>query len=574
MKEYGIVIVLVMGIVYVRYQDRLVYLIDKPFLLGVSVAIGVGCLTLVFVLMHIFEKYTNKLSMFRSGIRAQKEKAVAYKFLPFDLSRCLEVFDKAKKNKDRTFIGLDASTKNRIMISIPDVQRTQHLQVLGMTGTGKSTSVFYPLIQQDAKKNRPIIIIDAKGEMKSINMVNSILESVGRASDLLVFSLSHKELSCSYNPLYVGTSDPQVVIDAFFSNFDDDNSFFREMSRTIFTYTFKVLHSLGKPFSPMDVYCYLNNDQCRQEINSSIALDNKQGHLNLKLLNQVFQDLHDQYKGWKHVIAGFNNYLTSFNDPILNEDDSDIVLTDVIENNKIVYYQLPTNAYPLQAVSIARIVQANLRYITSLIQTEQIRNDTLISVLIDEYGSFAEETFVEVLNKARSSRMMVTLAHQSLGDLENISHTFKKLIDENTLNKIYLKQSDPELAELIAKSIGTFTKEEKTYRMTAGIWGNQIHSGESSNKVVQEFYFSPDKIKSLFKYGQGYYIYKGENRQTCVNFGQFGSIATKPYQRLRKPNKIIGLELFEKYYLNDTQNITEDNLKVETQSTGTIEFDD
>ena len=570
MKEFGILVLLVMGILFVHFREHIESL--TPSQIYLFFVMGACALGGVFFLLHVLEKYSNKVTMWRSGIKPQKDKAVSYKFRPFELSACLEFFCKDKHNRERTFLGLDASTKNRKMVSLPDIQRTQHLQVLGMTGTGKSSSVFYPLIYQDARKNRPIIIIDAKGEMSSINMVNSILESVGRADDFLVFSLSHKELSCTYNPLYVGSSDPQVVIDAFLSNYTDGSTFFREMSRTIFTHTFFILHSLEIPFSVMDVYCYLNNEECRQDVNRTVA--SKEGRLHQKLLNQVFQDLTDQYKGWKHVIAGFNNFLTSFSDPILNDDDSDIVLTDIIKQKKIIYFQLPTNAYPLQAVGIARIVQANLRYITSLIQTGQIESDELVSVLIDEYGAFAEETFVEVLNKARSSRMMVTIAHQSLGDLENISPTFRKLIDENTLNKIYLKQTDPELAELIARSIGTYTKEEKTYRMKAGFWGNQIHSGESSNKVVQEFYFSPDQVKSLYKYGQGYFVYRGDSQQKCVNFGQFRSVESKEYQKLIKPNKTCGLDLFEKYYLTVSQSTSDNALDAEARNAGSIDFDD
>ena len=132
-----------------------------------------------------------------------------------------------------------------------------------------------------------------------------------------------------------------------------------------------------------------------------------------------------------------------------------------------------------------------------LFKSDRLPKDILVSVIIDEYASFAEESFIEVLNKARSSGMMVTIAHQSLSDLRAISDAFMKRIDENTLNKIYLKQTDPELCELIAKSMGTYIKEEKTYRMTGGRFGNQIYTGETSNRVVNEFYFPPDRIKNL-----------------------------------------------------------------------------
>ena len=273
----------------------------------------------------------------------------------------------------------------------------------------------------------------------------------------------------------------------------------------------------------------------------------------LKLLEGLIERLKNQQNGLENVIAGFTNYLFAHQDSTLNDPDSDIVLTDAIRQRKIVYFQLPTNSYPIQAISIARMVQANLRYISSLIQTGQIPKDILVSIIIDEYASFAEESFVEVLNKARSSGMMVTIAHQSLSDLKAISETFMKRIDENTHNKIYLRQTDPELCELIAKSMGTYLKEEKTYRMTAGKFGNQIYSGESSNRVVNEFHFPPDKIKNLHKFGQGYFIYRGDNSQKCVNLGHFVDMPELQYKRKEKKNKRDGLRLFEKYYLNSVK---------------------
>lgn len=574
MREGALVILLIIAIAYFRYQEYVLLVFQSPFLMICVLLAGGLLYGMYYLVQHVLEKVGNRIKMHRAGVNTTiKDKGTAYPFISFNIIPALQSFVRDGQSDQLTFIGLNAQRKNKGHIALPDIQRTQHLQVLGMTGTGKSTSVFYPLIYQDALKKRPVIIIDAKGEMSAINTVNGILAEVGRSDDFLLFSLSHKELSCSYNPLFVGQYDPQVVIDAFFSNYDDQNTFFREMSKMIFSHAFFILHSLGKPFSPMDVYCYLNNEYCRQEINKQIVRGNETGWLRLKLLNQVISDLQDQYKGWRHVVAGFNNFLMSFNDPLLNEDDSDIVLSEVIREGKVVYFQLPTNAYPLQAIAIARMVQANLRYISSMIQTGQLPNDLLVSVLIDEYGAFAEQTFVEVLNKARSSRMMVTLAHQSLGDLQNISATFMKLIDENTLNKIYLKQTDPELAELIARSMGTYTKQEQTFRMTAGYYGNQIHTGETSNKTVQEFYFSPDKVKNLHKHGQGYLIYKGDNSQQCVNFGQFGGIKEKPYIKPVRKNKREGLKLFERYYLRDEE-ISQPPPKRKRGKKGEIALDD
>ncbi|OGX27056.1 MAG: hypothetical protein A2Y03_00630 [Omnitrophica WOR_2 bacterium GWF2_38_59] len=554
MSEITMLVLMIFVGVYFRNRDYINDKLNEPFSVTVLIILGILFLLLYFVFGHYVEKIIDKVNRWRQGIKVSpNDERVKFPFIPFGLQSSLDKFYLSESNKGATFIGLNAENDNKEALSIPDIQRSQHLQILGMTGTGKTTSVFLPLIYQDALKDRPIIIIDAKGEMEIINQLNAILKSIGQEDKFMLFSLVYKDLSCTYNPLYTGKVDPQIIIDAFFNNFEDDNSFFREMSKTLFSNAFYILHSLNKPFTPMDVYCYLNKEACRSEINGCIKEDNEQGTLHLKMFSQVISDLTDQYRGWKHVIAGFNNFLLNHSDALLNEDDSDIILTDAILQRKIVYFQLPTNAFPIQAVSIARMVQANLRYISSLIQTGQMPKDILVSVIIDEYSSFAEESFVEVLNKARSSGMMVTLAHQSLSDLKCISETFMKRIDENTLNKIYFKQTDPELCELIAKSMGTFRKVEKTYKMAGGKYGNQMHLGDTSNKIVNEFHFSPDKIKNLYKVGQGYFISRTDNAHTCVNFGRFENIESKPYAKKSKEGKKQGLRLFEKYYLKRSE---------------------
>ena len=566
---------LLIGYFYYKYREYIDEKINDPYFL-----LFIGCLAVFIYLIylvagHYIERTINKITMWRQGIKADpKEEAISFPFISFDLQEELDSFYSDKSNLERTFVGLDASKSNKEVVSIPDIQRSQHLQVLGMTGTGKTAGIFLPLIYQDALKNRPVIILDAKGELTSIDQLNAMLGKIGRGGDLLLFSLVHKEQSCTYNPLYVGECDPQIIIDSFFNNFKDDNTFYRETAKTIFTNAFYVLHSLEKPFTPMDVYAYLTNNACRLEINRQVKPENQKGFLHLKLLNTLIERLTAQYKGWEHVVTGFNNYLLAHRDDILNDDDSDIILTDVIRQRKIVYFQLPTNAYPIQAVSIARMVQANLRYISSLIQIGQIPKDILVSIIIDEYASFAEESFVEVLNKARSSGMMVTIAHQSLSDLKAISETFMKRIDENTLNKIYLKQTDPELCELISKNMGTYIKEEKTYRMSGGNFGNQIHSGESSNRMVNEFYFPPDKVKNLHKFGQGYFVYRGDRTQRCVNLGCFGDMPDRTYSQKSKKDKREGLRLFAKYYIQHSEQPSSRRVSMSAKVSKGIEWGD
>ncbi|MCP4653460.1 MAG: type IV secretion system DNA-binding domain-containing protein [Candidatus Omnitrophica bacterium] len=561
--EILITIALLLGLVYFRFEREIHIALNNQHFWFFAIVSCILGYTIYFIAGHFWEKLKNKVLILRQGLgKFDKKKELNIPFISFNLEK--KLIQSKDLFKDKTFLGLDAETKNKDTVCVDDNQRCHHMQILGMTGTGKTESIFLPLVYQDAIKNRPIIIIDAKGEMSFIQKLNALLKRIGREDDFMLFSLAYKELSCSYNPLYVGECDPQIIVDAFFNNFTDENSFYRNTAKTIFTNAFGVLHSLGKPFTVMDVYTYLTNNQARMSINGKVK--GGEGVLHLKILNEIISTHAKRDESWKQVLAGFYNYLLDHKDPILNVDDPDIVLTDIIKNRKIVYFQLPTNAYPVQAKSIARMIQANLRYISSLIQIGKIEKDILVSVIIDEYASFAEESFVEVLNKARSSGMMVTLSHQSLSDLKNISEPFMKRIDENTLNKIYLKQTDPELCELVAKSFGTYEHIESTLRKAPGKFGNAVSTGETSNRRVKEFYFHPDRVKHLNSPGQGWFIYRGNNSKSCVNFGYFQNVKGGEYKKKEKTNRKKGLRIFEEYYMkkNSQEKVINNPEEIET----------
>ena len=59
------------------------------------------------------------------------------------------------------------------------------------------------LINQDAQKQHPIIIVDAKGDDSFLNYLNQDSKTAER---LLVFDMSSDSPTCSYDPLLAGTA--------------------------------------------------------------------------------------------------------------------------------------------------------------------------------------------------------------------------------------------------------------------------------------------------------------------------------------------------------------------------------
>jgi type IV secretory pathway TraG/TraD family ATPase VirD4 len=122
------------------------------------------------------------------------------------------------------------------------------------------------------------------------------------------------------------------------------------------------------------------------------------------------------------------------------------------------------------------------------------------TIIVDEFGSFITETFINFLNKARSSKFRLILATQSPGDVELDGTKTRKQIADSTTIKMFLRVSDPESAEYCSSVVGTHQVEKRTSRVDDRNFHSDTYTG--SIREVQEFIIHPDDIKK-FGVGEG-----------------------------------------------------------------------
>ena len=119
----------------------------------------------------------------------------------------------------RTFVGLTPT--RRVLppwglswrpVYISQEERSMHRHVLGKTGSGKTTSILWPEVLQDALDGKGVLVIDAKGSDENAKTMRSIAHISGRPRDLRLFSLpawNRPELfSHAYNLVYVRPRSP------------------------------------------------------------------------------------------------------------------------------------------------------------------------------------------------------------------------------------------------------------------------------------------------------------------------------------------------------------------------------
>jgi hypothetical protein len=247
------------------------------------------------------------------------------------------------------------------------------------------------------------------------------------------------------------------------------------------------------------------------------------------------------------TLSGLVGAVDTFDAPLVNAYRADIVFEEVLERNLIVYVQLPANMFKAQAPALGRAVLMDVQQEGALRQVfRHQRNQRPFSVIVDEFGRFAEQHFVDSLNQLRDANLQFTIAHQSLADLEIVSREFANAVWDNTRTKDVLAQDNPALCEMLAKSIGTEQVVEQTVRRQPGPLFTSIATQESSTKLVEAYRLHPNRIKHLARCGQGY-LYTDEGlTPVCYPVMPQSIRASYALARARQDDA-PGLRLYERF---------------------------
>ena len=442
-------------------------------------------------------------------------------------------------------------------------QRTMHRHVIGKTGSGKTASVLWPGVLQDALDGKGILVMSAKGSDEEIGAMKAIAALTGRTEQLRVLSLpawnTPALFTHSYNMLYVRPrtrespgGDVVAMAQRVFSVLPiGDNIFYRTQAEVMFTNLCRLLHGLvdadgnGIPFVLRDV------SVCLKAIGNvggwaralQHCLDSSFDREAAALIRAQVKQLDREVL---KSLSGLVGALDKFQSEVVNAYAPDIIFEDVLQTNGLVYVQLPANLFRIQAPALGKVILMDVQHEGSLRQVFRgSRNQTPFAVTVDEFYNFADLSIIDSLNKLRDAHLEYTLAHQSLADLELVSKEFATAVWDNTRTKDILNQDNPELCERIAMSVGTRQVRELTVRRKEGPLWTSLATGDASSKLVEAYRLHPNAIKNLARCGQGYLL-SDEGLQPLA-YGMFPALkADFPLAR-KSQRDVPGLRLYETF---------------------------
>jgi len=378
------------------------------------------------------------------------------------------------KRGNRTYIGYDRMNEGALYLS--DSIRNRHIHILGSTGSGKSVLLFN-IFKQDVERGMAVIFIDAKGDIENLGRVKEIVRGAGREKDLLYFLL-HDE-SNTYNPLVLGNATQ--LKDKIISSIRWSEVYYQRVSENILQLLFSAvkkiltLKNLYDILSePEKIYDFSDDIEASREYIEFVSVHKKEKTtLTAEIGLIVFSDFYKK----------------------LDVVKPDINFFECINNNKVVYFGIDVQSYQETSRRIGRMITEDINTTSGIIQTQiKERERRYVSVIIDEFQAFGTENFINCLSRGRSSGFMITIAHQSLADLEMIKKNFSKQVIDNTYTKIVLPINDPETIQTIADMIGTQKELEETVEV---IYSRGSYGDRGTLKLVDEYIIHPNDIRRL-----------------------------------------------------------------------------
>ncbi len=353
-------------------------------------------------------------------------------------------------------IGIDTRSKKDFLLK--DIDFSQHSFIVGASGFGK-TNLITILQERYLKRGEPIIFFDPKGDLEALTSFKKLCESYGQTCH--IFSEAYDE-SIKLNPVLDGTISQ--VVDRIMSAFEWSEPYYE--------------------------------DNCTQALRASLSeLEDLERNFSLKNIYDVLKEKHNT-KETVGLIVKLENIIESDFGRLLSGTKEDYTLEKIREERSCLYIGLSTQGYGKTAMALGKIFLGELLFNSySKLRSQvnsKVSKENPIAVFFDEFGALVTPRFIELENKCRGAGIDLTMAVQTVADIDSINPELTIQVMENCSNWFILKQRVSSSAEMLSEAIGTILSKKQT-EMTE----NGEKAGRGTEREVHELAVHPDIIKNL-----------------------------------------------------------------------------
>ncbi len=355
-----------------------------------------------------------------------------------------------------TFFGETDSRGKRVRFGIKAKDRTKHIYVIGKTGMGKSTLLENMAIQ-DIQNGEGMAFLDPHGSTAE-KLLNYVPPE--RLDDVVYFAPFDVENPISFNVLEdVGIDKRHLVVAGLMSTFKkiwlDAWS-----ARMEYILTNSLLALIEYPGATLlGVNKLLSDKEYRKKV-----VDNVKDVSVKSFWVDEFAKYTD--KTVSEAIPAIQNKIGQFTaNPlirnIVGQPKSSFDIRQLMDDKKILIINLSkgmvgeTNAKLLGSMMITKIYLAAMS--RANIQQKELNKLPNFYLYVDEFQSFANESFADILSEARKYKLNLTIAHQYI---EQMSEEVRAAVFGNAGTEITFRVGAID-AEVLEKEFAPqFTAED------------------------------------------------------------------------------------------------------------------
>lgn len=489
------------------------------------------------------EKFA-KLQAVASGLDSALKSVAHFGLIPFKFvysSFRGHGQDEEKRQKQKGTMQIGKEKK----AYLTDRNLNYHTQIIGGSGAGK-TNLLKVMLEDRIAKGHAIIFFDFKGEVDLVDWMAGATEHYGRRDDLAMISMADPKISFAYNPISLGTETE--ISSQIMNAFTWSESFYKNSAENALLIILKAFcfqrDMTGKTFHLGDLYRFLTDPSVRMDMVSAISQLNYPEMFRADLKRLCEELSTNKKENYLSLVTQISKILNSSAGEIVTHKighDVEFKLKEAMSSGKITYFMMNNLKLKETAAIMGKMILQDLMKTVGNIYDDRNYKRNPVTLIIDEFASFATPDFGEFIEKARGAGISIVVTYQSRKSLDHIEQSLALKMNENTANKVVFQVQDSEDVEWFCSLLGTKTTVKETNQAESGLFGDR-KTGAKSIREVEEYVIHPNEIKKL-KLGQALlYCSKIDPHHVIMNIKKANEFEGR-YERATAPVKKTTIRL-------------------------------